>query len=115
MIKRTCLSIALAACGGKTAPPPAKPADPPPQPIVATSPPTPDVWPPECMTYKAAVEKLIACDKFPADSRDALKQSLIQMAEAFKQITPNSVQGSAQAIIDACKQGADAIAQASTS
>ena len=66
--------------------------------------------PAECNDYKAAMEKLAACDKMPQASKDALKQGYDAMSKGWANagsLPPEAKKGMA----DACKQGADALMQ----
>ena len=65
--------------------------------------------PAECDEYKAAIEKLAACDKLPQQTRDALKQSYEQTSAAWASVP---AEGRA-ALATACKSAADAVAQSS--
>ena len=61
--------------------------------------------PKECNDYKDAIAKLAACDKMPAQARDALKQAYDQAAAGW-----TSLPAEAKAnLATACKAGADAV------
>jgi hypothetical protein len=63
--------------------------------------------PAECNDYKAAIEKLAACDKLPQAARDALKQSYDQASASWAGL-PAEAKAS---LATACKAGADAVKQ----
>jgi hypothetical protein len=63
--------------------------------------------PAECNDYKAAIEKLAACDKLPQAARDALKQSYDQASASWAGL-PAEAKAS---LASACKAGADAVKQ----
>ena len=63
--------------------------------------------PAECNDYKAAVEKLASCDKLPAASRDALKQSYETLSKTWANVPADDA--GKKAMTDGCKAGADAI------
>lgn len=63
---------------------------------------------PECDSYHQAIERLLACDKFPMQSKDAVKQGYQAMLEAIHNAKPGSLSGLALS----CKAGDDAIRQA---
>ena len=66
--------------------------------------------PAECNDYKAAMEKLAACDKMPQASKDALKQGYDAMSQGWA--NAGSLPPEAKkAMADGCKQGADALMQ----
>ena len=67
--------------------------------------------PAECAEYKALIEKLAACDKLPAASRDMLKKSFDTTAKTWTSFDklPDSARA---ALVEGCKQGADAVKQA---
>lgn len=66
---------------------------------------------PECDVYAAQMAKVIACDKLPRSSRDALKQS---SDELFSQVLGRP-KAERAGFASSCKAGADAIAQALSS
>jgi len=66
--------------------------------------------PAECNDYKAAMEKLAACDKMPQASKDALKKGYDAMSQGWA--TAKDLPAEAKkSMADACKQGADALMQ----
>ena len=65
---------------------------------------------PECDDYAATIAKVVACDKLPQASRDALQQS---SEELFSQVIARP-QKERASFASTCKAGADAIAQALT-
>jgi len=66
--------------------------------------------PAECKDYKAAMEKLAACDKLPKESKDALKQGYDAMSQGWAQVGALPPEAK-KAMADGCKQGADALVQ----
>ncbi len=68
--------------------------------------------PPACAAYQKVMEKLATCDKLPAASRDALKQSFEAMQRTWAQLA-NMPPDTLKTINDACQQGVDAMAQMS--
>jgi hypothetical protein len=66
---------------------------------------------PECERYKQRIEQLLACDRLPQQSRDALKQGYDSMAAGWAEMKdmPEEAQ---KALQDGCKHGADALEQA---
>ena len=66
--------------------------------------------PAECNDYKAAMEKLATCDKMPAASKDALKQSYDAMSAGWANVAGMPAEAK-KAMADGCKQGADALMQ----
>ena len=66
--------------------------------------------PAECNDYKAAMEKLAACDKMPQASKDALKQGYDAMSQGWAQAKDMPAEAK-KAMADGCKQGADALMQ----
>lgn len=74
--------------------------------------PTPAGMPAECVEYKTVVEKLAACEKLPQATRDMLKQSFEATSKTWANFDklPESSRG---ALINSCKQGADAVKKAS--
>ncbi len=64
----------------------------------------------ECDAYIAMVEKYVACDKIPQESRDATKQSIESMKAAWGDMGAMPAESRKQTG-DACKQGADALKQ----
>jgi hypothetical protein len=65
--------------------------------------------PAECQEYKAAIDKLAACDKLPQQTRDALKQSYEQTSAAWASVP---AEGRAS-LATACKSAAEAVKQSS--
>ena len=66
--------------------------------------------PAECNDYKAAMEKLAACDKMPQASKDALKQGYDAMSQGWANAKDMPAEAK-KAMADGCKQGADALMQ----
>lgn len=105
--KATAMGAAAAAGGDKPAgdkPAGDKPADPP-----AAAGANADI-PSECNDYKAAMEKLAACDKMPQASKDALKQGYDAMSQGWAAAKDMPAEAK-KAMADGCKQGADALMQ----
>lgn len=104
---------------GATTPPPPPTTTPPPTPPTIAPPPgattgaLPATVQGACAGYLAKMETFLACDKVPQASRDAARQGIDAMKDAWKQAgtMPPEAQ---QAMADACKQAEDAIAQAMT-
>ena len=67
--------------------------------------------PTDCDNYKQMVEKLMACDKLPQASRDALKQGLDAMEQGWANLKemPEEAQ---KALQEGCKSGGEALQQA---
>ena len=65
--------------------------------------------PAECNDYKAAIEKLGACDKMPKEARDAMKQAFDSASSGWTNLPPEAKAG----LATACKAGADAVKQSS--
>jgi hypothetical protein len=84
-----------------------KPADPAP---AAAAAPAGDL-PAECSDYKAALEKLAACDKLPAASKDAFKNAWTGIETS---LTASTTPEAKSAVGQACKAGADGVKQAAT-
>ena len=61
--------------------------------------------PAECNEYKAAIEKLSACDKMPQQARDALKQAYDQASAGWANLPAEAKAN----LATACKAGADAV------
>jgi hypothetical protein len=61
--------------------------------------------PAECNEYKAAIDKLSACDKMPQQSRDALKQAYDQASTGWASLPADAKAN----LATACKAGADAV------
>ncbi len=66
---------------------------------------------PECERYKQRIEQLMACDRLPQQSRDALKQGYDAMTAGWAQMKDMSEEEQ-KALHGGCKAGADAIEQA---
>lgn len=62
---------------------------------------------PECDEYKAAIDKLAACDTVPEASRKAMKDAFDQASGAWA-----SLPAEGKAAATGCKAGADAVKQA---
>jgi hypothetical protein len=67
--------------------------------------------PAECTEYKALIEKLAACDKMPAASRDMLKKSFDDTAKAWADFDKLPADAKT-ALTGGCKQSADALKKA---
>jgi hypothetical protein len=67
--------------------------------------------PAECNDYKAMVEKLAACDKLPAASRDMLKKSFDDSSKAWTDFEKLPADAKT-ALTNGCKQGAEALKKA---
>ena len=67
--------------------------------------------PAECADYKAALEKLGACDKLPAASKDAYKTAWTGIETSLTGATTPEAKA---AVGQACKAGADGVKQAAT-
>ncbi|HEY4179898.1 MAG TPA: hypothetical protein VGM90_23815 [Kofleriaceae bacterium] len=65
---------------------------------------------PECDDYKAAVDKIVACDKMPAASRSVLKDALGQALLSIRSLPADGRKAAATA----CTMGLDAIKQAAS-
>jgi hypothetical protein len=63
--------------------------------------------PSACNAYRAQIARAMACDKFPAASRDALVQGWNQLVKALKQAPQAS-----SSMGEACQQGAKAMRDA---
>lgn len=90
---------------------PAKPADPAaatPAPADPAAAPAGDL-PAECNDYKAALEKVAACDKLPAAAKDAYKNAWSGVETSLKAATTPETKA---AVASACKAGADGLKQA---
>lgn len=61
--------------------------------------------PQECLDYRAAVERLTACDKLPADVRDVLKQRFDESVTGWTKLPAEAK----RSLGPACKAGADAV------
>jgi hypothetical protein len=66
-----------------------------------------------CAGYLAAMERFLACDKVPQASRDAARQGIDAMKDAWKQ-TGTLPAEAQKAMADACKQGEAGIVGAMT-
>ena len=116
---RLFLVAALLGCGGSQSKPAAAPPPPPPPdaaaaPVASGSGSAAVEIPPECDTYIAALEKLEACSKLPPDSKEAMKNAVEQLKAQLPGAVASSPEGR-DAVVNACKQGTDAIAQAAKS
>jgi hypothetical protein len=67
--------------------------------------------PAECADYKALIEKLAACDKMPAASRDMLKKSFDDASKQWADFDKLPADAKT-ALTSGCKQGADALRKA---
>ena len=67
--------------------------------------------PAECNEYKAMVEKLSACDKLPAASRDMLKKSFDDSAKGWTNVDKLPADAKT-ALVNGCKQGAETLKKA---
>jgi 2-oxoglutarate dehydrogenase E2 component (dihydrolipoamide succinyltransferase) len=101
----------------KTEPAPAAPADPAAAPAAPAAPADPAAapaaaagdLPAECNDYKAALEKVAACDKLPAPAKDAYKNAWAGVETSLKAATTPETKA---AVASACKAGADSLKQA---
>lgn len=66
--------------------------------------------PAECADYKSAMEKYAACDKVPAETKDAMKKSFEASSAAWANIGAMPADAKAQ-MASGCKQGVDALKQ----
>lgn len=66
--------------------------------------------PKECADYKAALDKLAACDKVPANAKDALKKSFDQASATWATVPAESK----ATLSTACTAGAKAVTDATT-
>ncbi|HEY4060087.1 MAG TPA: hypothetical protein VGM39_25910, partial [Kofleriaceae bacterium] len=64
----------------------------------------------ECDDYKAAIDKLGACDKMPKASRDVMKDAMGQALLSLKSLPADGKKDAATA----CATGLDAIKQAAS-
>jgi hypothetical protein len=69
----------------------------------------------ECDLYGQAIQSLLACDKFPTTTKDAVNQGYQSMIEAIRNSNSGSNADQARALAQSCKAGDDAIRQAITS
>ena len=94
-----------------TAPPAPPPVTPPP--IAPPPGALPTTIEAACAGYLARMDRFMACDKVPKESRDAARQGIDAMKQAWTQAgqMPPEAQ---TAMADACKQAEDALAQAMT-
>jgi hypothetical protein len=74
----------------------------------------PSGLPQSCTDYRNYLEQLTTCSKIPQASRDAFKQSLKTMDDAWGNLGNMDASGR-KAMDDACRQGLDATKQATTS
>ncbi len=82
--------------------------EPVPQPVATVA------MPASCLGYRQAVLDLAKCDKFPAESRDAMKQGLDAMEQGFAQLgnmPAESIKAAMDAASTGCQAGLDAIKQ----
>lgn len=68
----------------------------------------------QCIQYQNVMEKLMACDKLPQATRDAMKQGLDAMKSGWTNLS-SLPQESRDAMGSACQQGVDALNQAMSS
>lgn len=64
-----------------------------------------------CDRYKQRIEQLMACDRLPQSSRDALKQGFDAMNSAWSQVGDLSEEAR-KAMDEGCKMGTEALEQA---
>lgn len=64
-----------------------------------------------CERYKYRIEQIMACDRLPQASRDALKQGFDAMSQSWEQMK-DMPQEAREAMESACTQGAEALEQA---
>jgi hypothetical protein len=67
----------------------------------------------ECDDYMKSIDKLMACDKMPAASKDAMKQGLDAMKSSWAQLKDAPAEAK-KAAGDGCKQAVDAIKQSAS-
>ena len=68
---------------------------------------------PECDAWKAAVDKLMSCDKMPQEARDATKKGFDSASQAWAQLAAAPADTKKQ-VGDSCKMGLDGLKQAAT-
>ena len=74
-------------------------------PAAGTAPAAAGNLPTECNDYKAAIDKLSACDKMPQQARDALKQAYDQASAGWASLPAEAKAN----LATACKAGTDAV------
>lgn len=67
--------------------------------------------PKDCADYKAMLDKVVACDKLPQPTRDAMKKSYDTMSKSFATIKTMPADQQ-KTIADGCKTAADAMKKA---
>jgi hypothetical protein len=67
--------------------------------------------PPECQEYGAAINRLAACDKMPAQARSALLEAWKQASAGWVNLPPDSLAN----LATACKTGRDAVIESGKS
>jgi len=65
----------------------------------------------ECDEWRQVVERLIACDKFPQNAKDSMRQALDQSFQSWQQMVATQ----RDSIASACKAASDATRQSLTS
>jgi hypothetical protein len=101
--QRSHLADAMNAIVARDAPPPAAP------------PSTGTTGVPECDEYIAAVDQYAACDKVPAEARDAVQQGSAQMRDALSPLKDPTVPAEARkAAAEGCAAARDALRQSMT-
>ena len=63
--------------------------------------------PPECVEYKATIEKIRTCDQLPQSTRDALVQAYNQASSGWEKATPET----RASLASSCKSANQAIQQ----
>jgi hypothetical protein len=109
--RSNCVCNAATPKSGSGSATPVEPATTPPPtttpPPVTTPPPATSSLPAECLDYKAAIDKLQACDKLPKATRDALKQSYDSVSAAWASVPAEQL----GTLGTGCKQATDAVKQ----
>ena len=106
------LGFVSAACGGGTAPPPARPVASGPRasaPPPATGKLPPQPLPAACEAYLVASRMLIACEKTPQGTRDALQKELDLITADWNKDGDGPSQDELRELIEACTSGTEAI------
>jgi hypothetical protein len=86
------------------------PPPPPPPPVQIEFQPAPSDMPQTCQDFRAELQRIAACDKFPAAAKDSLRQSWDALVGAWGS-TPT---GARNAMGDTCKSSLDAIKQSAS-
>jgi hypothetical protein len=64
--------------------------------------------PDDCATYKAAMDRIIACDALPQSSRDAMREAFSEATKMWTNLSPDD----AKQIAPICKSGVDSMLNA---